>query len=693
MQGERGASLEDNRLVADIADTLGRPRLPMSARERISETIVGAGFAAAVVALWLGAPPHAFAVVPALVCVSLLVVSMRVRIDTPFGYTVPTQLAFVPLLFTTPAAIVPIAVLAAWIVSRTVDVLQGHAQPGRLVQAVSNSWFAIGPAVVFALARTPPQRAGAWLLLAALGAQFLLDFAVSVVRFAIARGATLRQQAREYWVYVVDAALSGMGLLAAERMERAPIAALAPLALLGLVALFAHERHRRLESLVRLNDGLHHQAFHDALTGLPNRLLAVDRAEQMLARARRQACEGAALYVDLDGFKRVNDAYGHSVGDEVLRLTAARLAAIVREGDTAARLAGDEFLVLLEGSSLDGGAVGVASRILEALRRPHDMTATTGRLLTVTASIGIALGEEGTADELFRDADVALYEAKRTGKNRYVLFEPRMRTAAANRVAVQMDLADALAKGELFLLYQPIFDLASERAIGVEALVRWRHPTRGVVPPDDFIPVAEDSELIVPIGRWVLEESCRQAARWRARGYALGISVNVSARQLDREEFPSEVREALAQADLPARELTLELTETTLMRDADAVAARLSALKELGVRVAMDDFGTGYSSLAYLSQFPVDVLKIDRTFIRSMATSSDSAALVHTLIQLGKTLDITTLAEGIEEPEHLRALQREHCELGQGFLLGRPMQAGAMEELVGLACAPAAALG
>jgi diguanylate cyclase (GGDEF)-like protein len=449
------------------------------------------------------------------------------------------------------------------------------------------------------------------------------------------------------------------------------------------------ESRRRQEHLeserAELQTSLRHQALHDALTGLPNRLLALDRARQMLARARRQSLTVAALYVDLDGFKQVNDGFGHAAGDELLRLTAARLEGVVRESDTAARLAGDEFLVLVEGTELDGAPEFVAERILATLREPFEMTTETGRQLTVTASIGIATGERETAEELLSDADVALYEAKRAGRNRYVFFETAMQTEAHDRLTVKMDLAEALDRDELFLLYQPTFDLQTERAIGAEALIRWRHPDRGIVAPDQFIPVAEKSDLIVPIGRWVLEEACQQAASWRENSHPLAMSVNVSARQLDRDDFIDDVRGALDHSTLEPTMLTLELTETTLMRDADASAKRLDALKALGVRIAIDDFGTGYSSLAYLSQFPVDGLKIDRSFISGIASSTASAALVPTLIQLGKTLNIETLAEGIEAPDQLRALQREHCDHGQGYLLARPLAADAVEGFLNLA--------
>jgi diguanylate cyclase (GGDEF)-like protein/PAS domain S-box-containing protein len=431
-----------------------------------------------------------------------------------------------------------------------------------------------------------------------------------------------------------------------------------------------------------LEERLRHQAFHDALTGLPNRVLALDRAQQMLARARRSSLPVAALYVDLDGFKQVNDRFGHAAGDELLRLVAARLTSLVREGDTAARLGGDEFVVLLEGSALDAGPELVAERLLEVLRPPYDMTAEIGRELSVTASIGIAMGVMTSGDDLLRDADVALYRAKEAGRNRYVVFESSMRTAAHDRLTLEMDLAEALEHDQFFLLYQPTFDLQTERVIGVEALIRWHHPTRGIVEPGQFIPIAEESELIVPIGRWVLEEACRQAAAWHADGYSLGMSVNVSARQLDLDELIEDVSRALELSGLDPTELTLEVTETTLMRDAEATAKRLTLLKKLGVRIAIDDFGTGYSSLAYLRQFPVDALKIDRSFISGVASSKGSTALIHTLVQLGKTLEIETLAEGIEEPAQLKALQRENCDQGQGFLFARPLSPDAVEEFL-----------
>lgn len=431
-----------------------------------------------------------------------------------------------------------------------------------------------------------------------------------------------------------------------------------------------------------LEERLRHQAFHDALTGLPNRVLALDRAQQMLARAKRHSAPIAGLCVDIDGFKHINDRFGHAAGDELLRLVAERLSSIVRDADTAARLGGDEFVVLLEGSALDAGPELVAERLLELLSRPYDMHAEIGHQVSITASIGVALGERGTADKLLRDADVALYEAKRAGRNRYVLFTSSMQTAAQDRLTLEMDLTEALENNQFFLLYQPTIDLRSERVIGVEALIRWRHPTRGIVAPGQFIAIAEESGQIVPIGRWVLEEACRQAATWHEHGLMLRMSVNVSGRQLDDDELIEDVRRALGDSGLDPQALTLEVTETMLMRDASASANRLASLKELGVRLAIDDFGTGYSSLAYLRQFRVDALKIDRSFVGGIGSSKESMALIHTLVQLGKALNIETLAEGIEEPAQLRALQRERCDQGQGFLFARPLSPLAVEELM-----------
>ena len=485
------------------------------------------------------------------------------------------------------------------------------------------------------------------------------------------------------WRAVVRGSATASGLSAnLQALFLFIVGAIVSLLLFALVLVLTRSREQALGMVQEKTGELRHQSLHDALTGLPNRVLALDRAEQMLARARRQQIPVAALYIDIDGFKHVNDTFGHAAGDELLRTVATRLQGVVREGDTAARLSGDEFVVLVEGSALDAGPELVAERLLEVLRRPYEMDGQMVRQLSLTASIGVALGERASAAELLSDADIALYEAKAAGKNRYTLFQSSMQTAARDRLTLEMDLAEALEHQQLFLQYQPTFDLQSERVIGVEALIRWDHPTRGVIAPIEFIPIAEESGLIVPIGRWVLQEACMQAALWYGDGHRIGMAVNVSGRQLDHDELVEDVRDALGESGLDPTTLTLEITETTLMRDAEATAERLRSLKELGVRIAIDDFGTGYSSLAYLRQFPVDALKIDRSFISGIAGSKGSAALIHTLVQLGKTLDIETLAEGIEEQSQLETLQREHCDHGQGFLFSRPLDVDAVEKFL-----------
>jgi len=523
----------------------------------------------------------------------------------------------------------------------------------------------------------------------ALDTLWMITLAFAVVAGA-AQGTVSEQQpiatdrTREHvgWLPYVAVAVGFVVLLVSQRHHPFfPDLSLVLIAVL-LAALVAARQYLAQRDLVGAQDRLRHQALHDGLTGLPNRTLVLDRADQMLARARRQQTPVAALYVDVDGFKHVNDTFGHAAGDELLIAVAARLAGVVRDGDTVGRLGGDEFVILLDSATLEAGPELVVERILAVLRQPVEVSGSSERPLVVTASIGVAVGQRASADQLLRDADLALYEAKAKGKDRCVLFESSMQTIAQDRLLLEMDLGNALEHDQFFLQYQPTFDLQNQAIFGVEALIRWRHPRRGIVPPDRFIPIAEQSGMILPIGRWVLLEACRQAAAWHEHGHPISIAVNVSARQLERDEFIEDVRDALADSGLDPAALTLEITETTLMRDADTAALRLNSLKELGVRVAIDDFGTGYSSLAYLRQFPVDALKIDRSFISGGAASKESAALIHTLVQLGKSLGLQTLGEGIEELSQLEHLQQEQCDLGQGFLLAHPLDATDVERFL-----------
>jgi diguanylate cyclase (GGDEF)-like protein len=446
--------------------------------------------------------------------------------------------------------------------------------------------------------------------------------------------------------------------------------------LVRVCEVFEAERRRTDDELASRQEELRFMATHDVLTELPNRTLILDRGEQALVRGRRRQTPVAALFIDIDNFKSINDSFGHETGDELLRKLTARLRGVIRESDALGRFGGDEFIVIAEELSLAVGPEMIAERLLEALKEPFKLTGHEAPL-TVRASIGIASGDRATAEELLRDADIAMYRAKWEGKNRYVVFESRMQDAAQSRMTLEMDLRDALERQEFFLMYQPTFDLGDMRATAVEALVRWRHPTRGVVQPNDFIPMLEENGLIVDAGRWILREACRQAVQWRNGGHAIGIAVNVSGRQLDSDAFVEDVRQALEQSGLEAGALTLEITETAIMRNVDATARRLAEIKQLGVRIAIDDFGTGYSSLAHLQRFPVDALKIDRSFIARLTENPEGETLIHTLVQLGKALALETLAEGIEKQRELSLLREERCDSGQGFLFARPLDADA----------------
>lgn len=441
---------------------------------------------------------------------------------------------------------------------------------------------------------------------------------------------------------------------------------------------FDAERQLADDELDRRQQELSFMATHDALTGLPNRTLVVDRLEQMLLRSRHSQSPVAALFIDVDNFKSINDTLGHAAGDELLQAVAARLDGVVRDVDALGRLGGDEFVVIAGEMSLIAGPELVAERLLDALKEPvklgEDQTA-----VTVTASIGIATGDRASAGDLLRDADIAMYRAKWGGRNRYVVFESGMAEAVQSRMELEMDLRVALENDEFFLAYQPTVDLRDMSPTGLEALIRWESPTRGIVQPDDFIPLLEETGLITEIGRWVLHTACAQGAVWRAAGHLIGMAVNVSAHQLDSDEIVHDVEAALSGSGLDPGALTLEITETTLMRDAQDTVRRLTEIKALGVRVAIDDFGTGYSSLAHLRQFPVDALKIDRSFITGLARNLEGESLIHTLVQLGKALSIQTIAEGIERPNELSLLREEHCDGGQGFLFARPLDALATE--------------
>jgi diguanylate cyclase (GGDEF)-like protein/PAS domain S-box-containing protein len=422
---------------------------------------------------------------------------------------------------------------------------------------------------------------------------------------------------------------------------------------------------------------LTHQAFHDPVTGLANRALFVERVRHALARGRREGGGLAVVFLDLDDFKTINDSLGHAAGDEVLVEVSKRLATSVRASDTAARFGGDEFALLLEDIADVQEAADTAERVIDALAAP---VRAAHKELTVRCSVGISVVDDDrpvVADELVRDADAAMYIAKRDGKGGYRMFEPEMHEGVLARLELRADLQRAIATDELELHYQPIVRLTDGNVSGVEALLRWNHPERGMVQPAQFIPLAEDTGLIVPIGRWVLREGCRHARRMLDElgpDAPVTMSINLSIKQLQHSDIVADVREALADARIPPHTLTLEITETVLMADTELAVKRLVELKELGVRLALDDFGTGYSSLSYLSRFPVDVLKMDRSFLREGGTLAANG-LATAVLALGATLSLEVVAEGIELSEQWQTLRDLGCKLGQGFLFARPMDA------------------
>lgn len=487
------------------------------------------------------------------------------------------------------------------------------------------------------------------------------------------------------WTVRSEAAAPAPGVLGDSHALTLLIGGIAMSGLVGLLVLVLGTGRMRALSLVEEKTrALSHLALHDALTGLPNRALVMDRAAQMLARsARQQDTLAGALFLDVDGFKHINDSLGHAAGDTLLKVVAQRLREAVREQDTVGRLGGDEFVVLVESGAQDPAAKMLADRLVEALRKPVELEP--GRpAVSVTASIGVAAGRYGSPDALLRDADLALYAAKAAGRDRYWLFDESMQDDAEERVALELDLRSAVENRQLFLLYQPIFDLADERIVGAEALVRWRHPVRGVLGPAEFIPLAEETGLIVPIDRWVLGEACRQAQEWARAGREIGVSVNVSAIQLGREDFAEEVREALSRSGLAPSSLLLEITETTIMRDVQAACTRLQEVKRLGVNIAIDDFGTGYASLSHLQQLPADTLKVDGSFVDALREDDRSGDLLAAILGVGRSLSMRVIAEGIETEEQLQAVREMGCEMGQGYLLARPKPAEAVELLLGL---------
>jgi diguanylate cyclase (GGDEF)-like protein len=435
-----------------------------------------------------------------------------------------------------------------------------------------------------------------------------------------------------------------------------------------------------LSQLTRLKEELRHQAFHDQLTGLPNRTLFTERVAYALERQDRANQSLAVLFVDLDDFKTINDSLGHPAGDQVLATVAERLRRCIRPSDTVARLGGDEFGILLDDMSGPSDALFAADRIIQALNAPAYLD---GQEVSIRASVGITLDTHGEkAETLLRNADVAMYTAKRRGKGRYQVFESSMHAEMVDRLEMTAHLARAIEQQEFTVEYQPIVDLESKSIEGVEALVRWRHPTRGLLSPSEFIPLAEDTGLIVPLGLAVLREACVRAAGWQNPGHPLAVSVNLSPKQLADPNLVTEVGLALQASGLEPSCLILEMTEDVLMHETEAILHTLREVKALGVRLAIDDFGTGYSSLSYLERFPVDMLKIAKPFVDQLGNGHPRSPLVEAVIRLGEALGLQTVAEGIETAQQLDRLRGLRCHGGQGFLFARPLDERAMDLLL-----------
>ena len=410
-------------------------------------------------------------------------------------------------------------------------------------------------------------------------------------------------------------------------------------------------------------------ALHDPLTDLPNRMLLSDRLGHALDQVTRRGAQVAVLFLDLDRFKIVNDDLGHSVGDSLLCAVAERLTGLLRTGDTLARVSGDEFVIVLEGIRANQDAIDIASRVIESIGVPFTLSQGT---VHIGASIGIAFGNapDCNPEELLKSADVALYRAKAAGRNQYAIFDQSMSHVAARRHAIERDLRGATERGELELHYQPVIELATGTVTSVEALVRWRHPVHGLISPMDFIGLAEETGLIVPLGRWVVREACQQLALWGDQ--IATVAVNLSAGQFREIGLVDELAAELAYAGIEPHRLTVEITEHVLVQDVEATAATLAALRALGVSVAIDDFGTGYSSLGYLRHLPVDMIKLDRSFVRGLGTDAGSIAIVESIAALAHTLGLSVTAEGIETAEQLAYVRSAGCDRGQGYLFAKP---------------------
>lgn len=428
-----------------------------------------------------------------------------------------------------------------------------------------------------------------------------------------------------------------------------------------------------ITSIKKSEEEVKYLAYHDALTGLPNRLLFNDRLNQAIAQVRRHKTCGAVFFIDLDDFKKINDGMGHAVGDLFLQGVALRLIEILHEDDTVARMGGDEFAIILNEISSKSDADGLAEKIISSLEEPFLLK---GQDVYVSASIGITFFPEDSEepDTLIKNSDAAMHRVKKQGKNSYRLFEPEMNSKAGRRLTLESEMRKALEREEFVVYYQPKVDIDSGRIVGAEALVRWQHPEKGMIPPGDFIPIAEETGLKAPLGEWVLEKACEQVVSWQRLGYPpITIAVNISSHQFTRTNLTEKIKSVLQSTSLDPSLLDIEITESMLMGDMESTIATLRELSAMGVQTSIDDFGTGYSSLNYLRRFDIDTLKIDKSFVNDISTDKDAAAIASAIISLGHIMGMKIVAEGVETAEQLSFLKDQNCDEMQGYLFSRPL--------------------
>ncbi len=581
--------------------------------------------------------------------------------------------------FETPAEVSrELALLGDFLRLRIDDVVLSLRSPGRL--------FSLDPRVeaeLGASVRRATDAVGRWMAGGEEAAVLACERRVTTIlgRIAAERDEQLDEIARRCfrWRDATVAVLeTGARSIAVSRasLDRAceMVRGCCDATLIGTAEVFEVQRLKLHGELEQRQDELAHQATHDALTGLPNRTLLLDRISQMLVRSRRLGQPVAVLFVDLDGFKKVNDSYGHRAGDEVLVEVASRLSKALRESDTLGRLGGDEFVVAAELAMSGESAETIATRLIEALREPFLIEDRSAPPIEVSASVGIATGEGERAEQLLRKADIAMYRAKWGGKNRFSRFETLLPDGAEARLELEMQLRQGLVLGHFGLVFQPSFELSDLSVTALEALLRYEPPGGRELQAFELLPVLEDSGLIIDVGRWVLHEACRSAAAWQAAGHRLPVTVNLSAHQFEWSELAGDVTGALETSGLAAESLSLDIPELALLRDLSSTKSRLLELKALGVRLTIDDFGTGYASLAQLRELPVDQLKIDGSCVMRMLEGGEGEAVVRSLLELGRALGIETLAEGIELEPQLTRLRAGHCGSGQGYLLAEPLR-------------------